>query len=177
MGDSDTLVKNQPCLSIAFPGGQGSRGVPVIRFGRLMQGGANARMIQSTALMEPGDSGGPLFDLQGRVIGIHSRIGRSMARNFEVPVNIYKEFWNELNEENSFTEAGPPTPKLGFVGENEEDGLGVIIKEIVKDSLAQKHGLKPDDIIQSVQGQATKTITDLRKVLVSAQMIARKKSL
>ena len=37
MGDSDTLVKNQPCLSIAFPGGQGSRGVPVIRFGRLMQ--------------------------------------------------------------------------------------------------------------------------------------------
>lgn len=169
MGDSDTLVKNQPCLSIAFPGGQGSRGVPVIRFGRLMQGGANARMIQSTALMEPGDSGGPLFDLQGRVIGIHSRIGRSMARNFEVPVNIYKEFWNELNEENSFTEAGPPTPKLGFVGENEEDGLGVIIKEIVKDSLAQKHGLKPDDIIQSVQGQATKTITDLRKVLVSAR--------
>ena len=63
------------------------------------------RMIQSTALMEPGDSGGPLFDLQGRVIGIHSRLAEH-GKELRSTVNIYKEFWNELNEENSFTD-GP----------------------------------------------------------------------
>ena len=56
-------------------------------------------MLQSSVLMEPGDSGGPLFDLNGCVIGIHSRIGRSMERNYEVPVNVFREFWNELNRE------------------------------------------------------------------------------
>ena len=104
MGDSSGLVRNQPCLSISFPGGQGTRGVPVVRFGRVVQAGRGNRMLQSTALMEPGDSGGPLFDLQGRVIGIHSRIGQSMSRNFEVPINTFKTFWNELNQEASFTE-------------------------------------------------------------------------
>lgn len=169
MGDSQDLVRNQPCLSISFPGGQGTRGVPVVRFGRVVQTGNARRMVQSTALMEPGDSGGPLFDLQGRVIGIHSRIGQSMARNFEVPVNTFKDFWNELNQEMSFTESGPPVPKLGFLGESRGNQKGILVTEVVEDSLAKKHGLLAEDRIKSVDGQETDSIDQLRKALVTAR--------
>ena len=169
MGDSQALLRNQPCLSISFPGGQGTRGVPVVRFGRVVQTGNGRRMLQSTALMEPGDSGGPLFDLQGRVIGIHSRIGQSMTRNFEVPIDTFKTFWNELNQENSFTEVGPPVPKLGFLGESGGNQKGILITEIVSESLAEKHGLEAEDRIQSVDGQSTDSIEQLRKALIIAR--------
>ncbi len=169
MGESDSLVRNQPCLSVSFPGGQGARGVPIVRFGRLVNTGGGRRMLQSTALMEPGDSGGPLFDLQGRVIGIHSRIGQSMTRNYEVDVNTFKKFWNELNREQSFTQSGPPVPKLGFRGVDRGDGIGISVMEIVENSLAANHGIEPEDVIQTVYGRETPSIKDLRRALVAAR--------
>ena len=167
MGESKSLVRNQPCLSISFPGGQGTRGIPVVRFGRVVRTSRGRGMLQSTALMEPGDSGGPLFDLHGRVIGIHSRIGQSMSRNYEVPVDTFTKYWNELNRERSFTQSGPPVPKLGFRGRDRRDGSGIDVREIVDDSLAEKHGLKPQDVIQSVNDQKTPSIQELRRVLIS----------
>ena len=169
MGESKSLVRNQPCLSISFPGGQGTRGVPVVRFGRLVRIGRSDGLLQSTALMEPGDSGGALFDLDGRVIGIHSRIGRSMASNLEVPVDTFTKFWSELNREQFFTDSGPPVPKLGFQGMNRGDGTGVSVAEIVDGSLADKHGIQPKDVIQSVYGRKTASINELRRALVAAR--------
>lgn len=169
MGESKSLVRNQPCLSISFPGGQGTRGVPAVRFGRLVRSGGGNGMLQSTAAMEPGDSGGPLFDLEGRVIGIHSRIGRSMERNYEVPVDTFRKFWNELNREQTFTQSGPPVPTLGFRAKGQRDGTGVGVRDVVDDSLADKHGIKPDDVIQSVYDTATPSVSVLRRALIAAR--------
>ncbi|MFN3193994.1 MAG: trypsin-like peptidase domain-containing protein [Aureliella sp.] len=169
MGESKGLVRNQPCLSVSFPGGQGTRGVPLVRFGRIVQTSRRGGMFQSTALMEPGDSGGALFDLQGRVIGIHSRIGTSMRRNYEVPVDTYKKFWNELNREEVFTQSGPPIPKLGFRGMGLRDGSGIEVANIFSGTLASKHGIQAEDIIKTVYGQQTPSIADLRKALVAAR--------
>ncbi len=169
MGDSEALVRNQPCLSLSFPGGQGTRGVPVVRFGRVLRAHLRNGMLQSTALMEPGDSGGPLFDLQGRVIGIHSRIGANMQRNYEVPVNTFKKFWNELNREQMFIQSGPPVPKLGFVGRDRDDDTGIDVRQVVEGTLADDYGLKPGDIIKSVYGKETLTIRELRKALIAAR--------
>jgi S1-C subfamily serine protease len=126
-------------------------------------------MFQTTALMEPGDSGGPLFDLQGRVIGIHSRIGTNMKRNYEVPVNTFKKFWNELNREQMFTQSGPPVPKLGFIGNGRSDDTGIDGRQVVAGTLADKFGLKADDIIKSVYKKETLTIRELRKALIAAR--------
>ncbi|MEO1992317.1 MAG: trypsin-like peptidase domain-containing protein [Pirellulales bacterium] len=169
MGESKNLVQNQPCLSISFPGGQGTRGVPLVRFGRIVRPSRGDSMLQSTALMEPGDSGGPLFDLQGRVIGIHSRIGRSMERNYEIPVDTFKKFWSELNREQTFTQSGPPVPKLGFRGSDLEDGSGIEVINIYDGTLAKKHGMIPNDIIQSVYGQQISSILELREALIAAR--------
>ena len=126
IGDSSNLVTNQPCVGISFPGGQGTSEQPAVRFGRIVRGSRRGRMLQSTALMEPGDSGGALFDLDGRVIGIHSRIGRSMTQNFEVPINVYKSYWTELNDERSFTrKQGSP---WAFRVER-EDNQGITMKK------------------------------------------------
>lgn len=169
MGESASLVRNQPCLSLSFPGGQKARGVPVVRFGRIVQTGRGRRMLQSTALMEPGDSGGPLFDLQGRVIGIHSRIGQSMTRNYEVPIDTFKNFWSELNLEQSFTQPGPPVPRLGFRGMDRRDGSGINVEDIIDGSLADLHGIQPEDIIQTAYGRNTVTIRELRDALIAAR--------
>ena len=170
MGESKSLVDNQPCLSLSFPGGQRPRVVPVVRFGHVVSSGRNRRgMLQSTALMEPGDSGGALVDLQGRVIGIHSRIGLSMTRNLEVPIDTFKKYWSELNREQSFTESGPPVPKLGFRGRGRRDGSGIDVFEVVDGSLADKHGLQPNDVIQTIYGKETPSIQRLRRALIAAR--------
>ena len=102
MGDSSKLVSNQPCLGLSFPGGQEAGSQPLVRFGYIVTRRAYQRMLQTTAVIQPGDSGGALFDLNGNLIGIHSSIGKSTQRNYEVPINTIKKFWNQLHETEQF---------------------------------------------------------------------------
>ena len=175
MGDSSSLGANQPCLGLSFPGGQRAGREPVVRFGRVVRSSRGRGMLQSTALMEPGDSGGPLFDLNGYVIGIHSRIGTDMERNYEVPVDTFRRFWNELNREQTFTEAGIPTPRLGVqiargrAGANVDEGPGLKVIAVVDDSLAARGGVQVDDVILSICDKDLKTLADLSAVLIAAR--------
>ncbi|MDB4694962.1 trypsin-like peptidase domain-containing protein [bacterium] len=166
IGESSNLVANQPCIGISFPGGQGTREQPAVRFGRIVRSARPGGMLQSTALMEPGDSGGALFDLHGRVIGIHSRIGRSMNQNFEVPIDVYKKYWNELNAERSFT--GGSRLILGIEAREREDASGVTVEKVIKDSVADRSGIKAQDVITMINGNSTGSLKDLRAALANA---------
>lgn len=171
MGDSSALVKDQPCVGLSFPGGQKAGTEPVIRFGHIVRSGrsrSRGGFLQSSALMEPGDSGGPLFDLNGCVVGIHSRIGTGMERNYEVPVNLFREFWNELNRESYFEEAGIPAPRLGVYGEFSEE-RGLEINSVVDDGIASKAGVQQGDRVVEVNGEFLKSRTVLRRVLIKAR--------
>ena len=175
MGDSSSLARNQPCIGLSYPGGQRAGLEPVARFGRVVRSSTRNGMLQSTVLMEPGDSGGPLFDLNGYVIGIHSRIGHSMDRNFEVPVNVYRDFWNELNRESQFVESGPPRPLLGVrcsVARSSRDRRtieGLRIDMVGEETLASKAGIQTGDVLLQVYGRVLKSREDLRKALVAAR--------
>lgn len=175
MGDSSSLVTNQPCVGLSYPGGQKAGREPVARFGRIVRTIDRRGMLQSSALMEPGDSGGPLFDLNGYVIGIHSRIGRSMDRNYEVSIDTYRKFWNELNREQEFVQSGPPRPVLGVLcrtarnPENRREVIGLTITEVVDGTLAAKAGIKVDDTLTQVYGRRLRSKVDLRKALVDAR--------
>ncbi|SMO56379.1 trypsin-like peptidase domain-containing protein [Solitalea koreensis] len=95
MGWSSMLENNVPCLSIACPGSLGFN-TPTVRFGYISNKLHENGYIQNTCLMEPGDSGGPLFDLKGRVIGIHSRIRDAQEDNFETPIDVFRKYWTAL---------------------------------------------------------------------------------
>lgn len=96
MGWSSSLQKDMPCISIAYPGTLRIK-KPTVRLGYIAEPRTRDGFIRSTCLMEPGDSGGPLFDMKGRVIGLHSRVDLSLDANYEVPVNLYRKYWTALN--------------------------------------------------------------------------------
>jgi len=81
MGWSSSLKIDEPCLSIAYPETL-NQTLPTIRIGRITDLKNQYGFIQSTCIMEPGDSGGPLFDHLGRVIALHSAIGIAEDENY-----------------------------------------------------------------------------------------------
>ncbi|MEO6682920.1 MAG: trypsin-like peptidase domain-containing protein [Ginsengibacter sp.] len=97
MGFTSSLKANDPCVSVAYPGSFHPKQA-VIRFGHIVDVHSQnfPGMTHSTCVMEPGDSGGPLFDLLGRVIGIRSTIYISEEDNFDVPIDVFRKYWNAL---------------------------------------------------------------------------------
>jgi len=71
-------------LALGHPGGFDPQRPTVLRLGRIIRLGTG--WLQTDCALIGGDSGGPLIDMQGRVIGIHSRISDSVAENFHVPI-------------------------------------------------------------------------------------------
>src|SRR5262249_45555918 len=84
MGKSDPIKKGDWVLAIGHPGGFRTNRTPVVRVGRVLQ--ATSLFLRSDCTLVGGDSGGPLFDMRGQVVGIHSRIGDgSITANIHVP--------------------------------------------------------------------------------------------
>lgn len=102
MGYSHSLVKSEMCLSIAYPESLNQK-LPTLRLGKIAEVKNSYGFIRSTCKMEPGDSGGPLFDYLGRVIGLHSAIDVAEDMNFEIPVDLYRKYWTALQQEKIYT--------------------------------------------------------------------------
>ncbi|EHQ28073.1 S1C family serine protease [Mucilaginibacter paludis] len=102
MGISSTLKEYEPCLSIAYPESL-NQARPTVRFGWVTRATNQRGFVQSTCKMEPGDSGGPLFDELGRVIALHSAIEVPEDLNYEIPVDLYKKYWTALNKPQIYT--------------------------------------------------------------------------
>ncbi|MNJ87339.1 putative periplasmic serine endoprotease DegP-like precursor [compost metagenome] len=96
MAPSRELKLNQPVVSISYPGAFFKQ-TPNVRFGRISDVDLSDGFIESSAKMEPGDSGGPLFDLLGRVVGIHSWIKENENQNYDVPADHFLKYWTALN--------------------------------------------------------------------------------
>ena len=101
MGYSSSLVVNEPCISISYPETL-NQNLPTLRLGRIAEVKNTYGFIRSTCKMEPGDSGGPLFDYMGRVIGLHSAIDVQEDQNFEIPIDLYRKYWTALNSQTDY---------------------------------------------------------------------------
>src|SRR5205807_4246056 len=86
------------CVVTGHPGGFRPGRSPVVRVGRILELNLTSprAYLRTDCTLVGGDSGGPLFDMHGRVIGIHSRIGGSITANLHVPVDTYRETWDRL---------------------------------------------------------------------------------
>jgi serine protease Do len=94
---SDSIEKGEWCVAMGHPGGFDiQRGAPV-RVGRVWQNNEKA-FFRSDNTVSGGDSGGPLFDLEGRVIGIHSNISMDVSENRHVPIGVFHDDWERLKK-------------------------------------------------------------------------------
>ncbi|HWX18559.1 MAG TPA: trypsin-like peptidase domain-containing protein [Candidatus Binatia bacterium] len=107
MGELEHARIGDWVLALGHPGGFDPRRSLVVRLGRIIRLAPEA--LQTDCTISPGDSGGPLFDMYGRVIGIHSAISRSVAENFHVSVTEFYDTWDQLvkGESGSSSEEQP----------------------------------------------------------------------
>jgi serine protease Do len=150
MGLSDALKGGQWCLATGHPGGYQSDRKPVLRLGRVLVIGNDT--ITTDCTLVGGDSGGPLFDFDGKVIGINSRIAESISANMHVPVNTYKETWDRMVKGDAWGHLPGNEPYLGVKGS--ADSKEARIVEVYRDMPAAKAGILAGDIILSVNDVA-----------------------
>ena len=125
MGDLDHARLGDWVLTLGHPGGFDPERSVVVRLGRLIR--LSSEVVQTDCTVSGGDSGGPLFDMRGRVIAIHSRISDSAAENFHVPITTYHLTWDRLlNGESWGDEARPPRPWFGVRGEDVPSGCKLL---------------------------------------------------
>src|SRR5260370_20408346 len=161
MGSSADLRPGEWCLSTGHPGGYKSGRTPPVRLGRVL--GATRQLIQTDCTLVGGDSGGPLFDMQGRVIGIHSRIGGPLTANIHVPVDTYRNTWERLTKAEVWGSRldgrGRNGADLGFQIDTQSKDCRV--SEVFPGASADKAGFKVDDVIIRFDGQKIANSEDL----------------
>ena len=94
LGTSSNLVPGMWCIATGHPGGYDRARGPVTRVGRILV--VKPEAIYTDCALIGGDSGGPLFDIAGRLIAVHSRIGNDVADNLHVPIDHYDEAWDRM---------------------------------------------------------------------------------
>lgn len=158
IGESAMSQRGQWVMAIGHPGGLTKGRGLVYRAGRILVGGVDT--LTSDCTLVGGDSGGPLVDLEGYVIGIHSRIGNELKENFHVPIDAFSAEWDKL------TEAVIVGSSKAFLGVSfGEDKTICKIETISPREGAEAAGLKPGDIIIKINDRKTKTQAQFRRAL------------
>ncbi|MFV0443769.1 MAG: S1C family serine protease [Planctomycetaceae bacterium] len=138
------------CLATGHPGGYRADRPSVVRLGRVIF--RNPRILQSDCELVGGDSGGPLFDMHGRVIAINSKIQDDPTANYHVPISVYqggRKYMAEGQVLNSFD------PVLGVWGERIEGGLKVT--KVFPGDPAEAAGLRVGDVIVTFNSRPVNT--------------------
>ncbi len=149
-------------VAIGHPNGYHFDRLPVVRLGRVIQ--TTEKTVQSDCSLVGGDSGGPLFDMHGRVVGIHSRIGINNSINFHVPIQIYLRDWDTLNAGYSPPpEREQPREQKAYLGIRGRDGAtaGCLITEVTPKGPAAEAGLQRGDLVTACDETPIKTFADL----------------
>jgi serine protease Do len=144
-------------FSLGHSGGFDKERGSVVRLGRFVWN--TDTTYQSDCKLIGGDSGGPLFDINGRLIGIHSRVGAVLDQSMHVPIKEFVSNWDGLLAgkfigEGPFAEA--PVKGKGFLGiASEPTGtLGLKVTKVGKDSGAEVAGIKVGDVLLRLNGEA-----------------------
>ncbi|MCB2116343.1 MAG: Do family serine endopeptidase [Rhodobacteraceae bacterium] len=177
-GDSRALKVGQDVVAIGNPFGLGNSvtsGI-VSALGRDINSGPFDNYIQTDAAINKGNSGGPLFNTEGEVVGINTAIfspsGGSVGIGFAVPSETASQVVAALADggkvERGFlgVQIQPVTEDiaaaLGF-----EAPKGVLISDVTADSPAARAGLARGDIVLSVDGQAVTSPRDLTRIIAT----------
>ena len=173
-GDSDRLQVGEPVMAIGNPFGLDqtvTTGI-VSAKERFIGSGPYDDFIQTDASVNPGNSGGPLVDTRGALVGINTAIfsqsGGSVGIGFAIPVNLAKDVLIQLRDKGTVTRGylgvsvAPVTPEARQAMRLER-ARGALVAEVVPRSPAAAAGLKPGDIITDFQGAEIQSPHDLTR--------------
>ncbi|WP_197528903.1 trypsin-like peptidase domain-containing protein [Aeoliella mucimassa] len=157
------IKTGQWVVAIGHPGGFDPERTPPVRLGRVLF--SNDDVISTDCTLVGGDSGGPLYNMKGEVVGIHSRIGRRITDNFHVPISTYHSTWDRLASGEEWgrplggTEQAEARPLLGVTGNRYEPECK--IADVYPGMPAAQAGLKSGDIVRKFNGKQVQSFDDL----------------
>ncbi|MGL6075873.1 MAG: S1C family serine protease [Fimbriiglobus sp.] len=164
VGTSKDIKKGLWVVSLGHHGGARPGRTPPLRLGRFEYFNKADQTLRTDCTLVGGDSGGPLFDLQGKVIGIHSKIGMFLDFNMHVPIDVFKEEWDKLADGKT---SGGPRVELGLDIDGEVDEPTIV--KVPVGSSADKAGFKVGDVIIRFNGERVHSKTDLKMMMLDAR--------
>lgn len=171
-GDSRPLEAGDFVVALGHSTGFDPARTPPVRFGRVVSKGPGNFFTTDCTLIG-GDSGGPIFDLDGRLIGVNSSIGQSNKNNNHAGIDGFREDAKDLLAGKSWGELtmnpleNPDMPVLGIHMEGAP--RGVRVTEIFPSSPAGRAGIVPGDLIVGFDGQAIVEPEELVRLLAKKQ--------
>ncbi|MFZ2054818.1 MAG: DegQ family serine endoprotease [Candidatus Aminicenantales bacterium] len=185
-GDSEQLKVGEWVLAIGNPYGLEhtvTSGI-VSAKGRQLGLGGNVPdyqdFIQTDAAINRGNSGGPLVNMKGEVIGITSNIfspsGGNIGLGFAIPANLAKKVITQLKEKGRVVRGriGVTMPPVPLSDEDKEafklkDKKGALVNSVDPGGPADKAGIKPYDVIIEVNGEEVDSPNDLKFKVADAE--------
>ncbi|HMJ99224.1 MAG TPA: Do family serine endopeptidase [Reyranella sp.] len=174
--DASKVRVGQPVMAVGNPfglGGTVTTGIVSAR-GRDIHSGPFDDYIQTDAAINRGNSGGPLFDMDGHVIGINTAIfspsGGSVGLGFAIPSSLAEPVVAQLKT-NGRVERGLLGVQIQPVTEELAQSMslgsekGALVAQVQPDSPALAAGIKSGDVIKSVDGKNIETIRDLTRMI------------
>jgi serine protease Do len=178
IGDPAKLKPGEWVLAIGSPFGfenSATAGIVSATSRSLPNGDSNyVPFIQTDVAVNPGNSGGPLFNLQGEVIGINSQIfsrtGGYMGLSFAIPIDVAMDVRDQLVKTGRVTRGRIGVQIQNVDGQLAESfGLdrprGALVSSVVKDGPSEKAGVKPGDVILEVNDRTVETSAELPAVI------------
>jgi len=178
IGDPSKLKPGEWVLAIGSPFGfenSATAGI-VSATSRTLPGGDSnyVPFIQTDVAVNPGNSGGPLFNLQGEVVGINSQIfsksGGYMGLSFAIPIDVAMDVRDQLTKTGHVTRG-----RIGVSIQNVDGQLadafgldrprGALVSQVVKDGPSEKAGVKPGDVILAVNDRPVEMSSELPTVV------------
>lgn len=177
LGDSDALRIGDIVLAIGNPFGYShtvTSGI-ISAKGRVIGTGPYDDFLQTDASIHPGNSGGPLLDIRGRVIGVNTAVSsEGPGIGFAIPINIAKKVVKDLIDHGKVIR-----PWLGMMGKNilsreeletgAESGniYGVIVSNLVIEGPAHKAGIRIGDLVMTLDDIKIQDLNHFQKLLSS----------
>ena len=179
-GDSDKAEVGDWVIAVGNPfglGGTVTAGIISAR-GRDLHEGPYDSFLQTDAAINRGNSGGPMFNMDGKVIGINSAIyspnGGSVGIGFAVPSSLAKPVVEQLREHGK-VERGWLGVQIQQVTPDVADSLGLktaagaLVANVTPDSPGQKAGLRQGDVILRYNGKDIKDLRDLTRAVADTK--------
>lgn len=146
---NNSIKRGDWVVSIGHSGGwELGRDAPV-RTGRFLKM-ENSQLVTDAVLIG-GDSGGPLFNLQGEVVGIHSSIGDSVSENRHIPIELFITDWKRLEEGQQWGmlanlgREGTPRPLIGVTVDLTASEC--VVTSVIRNLPAAAAGIRQGDVI------------------------------